>query len=68
MPGITFFNHKHEHNEEHEHTKKVQFSTHFELVYDLIHLEHFHFGSTTDFSWTKHDNHFMLSIHCAYGF
>ncbi len=50
MPGITFFNHKHEHNEEHEHTKKVQFSTHFELVYDLIHLEHFHFGPAIDFS------------------
>ncbi|WP_102409043.1 hypothetical protein [Parabacteroides bouchesdurhonensis] len=68
MPGITFFNHKHEHNEEHEHTKKVQFSTHFELVYNLIHLEHFHLGPAIDFSWTKHDNHFMLGIHCAYGF
>lgn len=68
MPGVTFFHHTHEHAEEHEHTKKARFSMHFELGYDLIHTEHFHFGPAIDYSWTKHDNHLMLGIHCAYGF
>lgn len=70
MPGITFFKHQHEdnHEAEHEHTSKAQFSAHFEISYDLIHLEHFHLGPAVDYSWSKHDTHFMLGIHCAYGF
>ena len=70
MPGVTFFRHNHEHGpqETHEHTKKAQFSAHFELGYDLIHLEHFQLGPAIDYSWSKHDTHFMLGIHCAYGF
>ena len=68
MPGVTFFHHTHEHAEEHEHTSKAQFSMHFELGYDLIHTKHFHFGPAIDYSWTRHDNHLMLGIHCAYGF
>lgn len=72
MPGVTFFKHNHEagHEEEHnhEHTNKAQFSMHFELSYDLIHTKHFHFGPAIDYSWTRHDNHLMLGIHCAYGF
>lgn len=68
MPGVTFFHHNDLHEEEHEHTKKAQFSIHFELGYDLIHLKHFHLGPAIDYSWTRHDNHFMLGIHCAYGF
>jgi hypothetical protein len=70
MPGVTFFRHKHEaeHEAEHEHTNKAQFSMHFELGYDLIHTKHFHFGPAIDYSWTRHDNHLMLGIHCAYGF
>lgn len=70
MPGITFFKHQHEdnHEAEHEHTGKTQFSTHFEISYDLIHSEHFHLGPAIDYSWSKHDTHFMLGIHCAYGF
>lgn len=70
MPGVTFFHHTHEagHDAEHEHTNKAQFSMHFELGYDLIHTKHFHFGPAIDYSWTRHDNHLMLGIHCAYGF
>lgn len=70
MPGITFLHHIHEaeHDTKHEHTNKAQFSMHFELSYDLIHTEHFHFGPAIDYSWTRHDNHLMLGIHCAYGF
>lgn len=70
MPGITFLKHNHEHSHEadHEHRSRAQFSTHFEISYDLIHLEHFHLGPAIDYSWSKHDTHFMLGIHCAYGF
>lgn len=70
MPGITFLKHNHEnsHEAEHEHGSKAQFSAHFELSYDLIHLEHFHLGPAIDYSWSKHDTHFMLGVHCAYGF
>lgn len=70
MPGVTFFKHDdgHEHAEEHEHTANARFSIHFEVGYDLIHLEHFHFGPAIDYSWSRHDNHFMLGIHCAYAF
>ena len=70
MPGITIFKHAYEeeHAEEHHHTNKVQFSIHFELGYDLIHTKNFHMGPAIDYSWTRHDNHFMLGVHCAYGF
>lgn len=74
MPGVTFFKHRHEaehedeHEHEHEHGKKAQFSVHFELVYDLIHWDRFHLGPAFDYSWSKQDNHFMLGVHCAYGF
>ncbi len=70
MPGITFFvrNHEHDHEKSHEHSKKAQFSIHFEIAYDLIHLEHLHLGPSIDYSWSKHDNHFSLGVHCAYGF
>lgn len=73
MPGITFFSHNEEHNhaahgENDSHPSSVQFSTHFEIAYDLIELEHFHFGPAIDYSWSNHDSHFMFGIHCAYGF
>lgn len=70
MPGVTFFirNHEHDHGERDEHSKKAQFSVHFEIAYDLIHLEHFHMGPAIDYSWSKHDSHFAVGIHCAYGF
>lgn len=72
MPGITFFRHNHEehaaHGEEDEHPGKAQFSIHFELGYDLVHLKNFHFGPAIDYSWSRHDTHFMLGVHCAYGF
>lgn len=70
MPGVTFFRHDddHDHGEGHEHNSKAQFSVHFEVGYDLIHLEHFHFGPAIDYSWSKHDTHFMLGVHCAYAF
>lgn len=74
IPGVTFFGHnedEHDHAS-HEagdkHNNNLKFSTHFELVYDLIHLEYFHFGPAIDYSWSKHDAHFMFGIHCAYGF
>lgn len=71
MPGITFFRHssnEHHHETGHEHTDNTQFSIHIELGYDLIHSKHFHFGPAIDYSWTRHDNHLMLGIHCAYAF
>lgn len=70
MPGITFRNHQdeHTHEEKHESKSKAQFSAHLEITYDLIHLEHFHLGPAIDYSWSKHDTHFMVGIHCAYGF
>lgn len=71
MPGVTFFKHDdgHEHDDGHdEHSSKARFSVHFEVGYDLIHLEHFHFGPAIDYSWSKHDSHFMLGVHCAYAF
>lgn len=68
MPGITFFKHNHEHAEAHEHTSKPQFSIHLELGYDLIHWKHFHLGPAIDYAWSRHDNHIMLGIHCAYNF
>lgn len=74
IPGITFFGHKEDdhdpasHETDHEHNNHPKFSAHFELVYDLIHLEHFHLGPAIDYSWSKHDAHFMFGIHCAYTF
>lgn len=74
MPGVTFLNHEagHEepeaHDHAHAHPNKAQFSLHLELAYDLIHTERFHFGPAIDYAWTRHDNHLMLGIHCAYGF
>lgn len=74
MPGITFFQHNEDghnhigHEAEDQHTNKPKFTAHFELVYDLIHLEHFHFGPAIDYSWSKHDTHFMFGVHCAYAF
>lgn len=71
MPGVTFFKHndEHEHGDSHgEHASKARFSIHFEVGYDLIHLKHFHFGPAIDYSWSKHDSHFMLGVHCAYAF
>lgn len=72
VPGITFFGHDtngHDHDKDNDpHTNHPKFTAHFELVYDLIHLEHFHFGPAADYSWSKHDAHFMLGIHCAYAF
>lgn len=67
IPGITFLSHEDKH-EEHEPKSKVQFSTHFEISYDLIHLEHFHLGPAIDYSWSKYDTHFTMGVHCAYGF
>lgn len=66
MPGVTIL--KHSQEEEHEHGSKTQFSMHIEVSYDLIHLKHFHLGPAIDYSWSKHDTHFMLGVHCAYGF
>lgn len=74
MPGITFFKHDEEshdhaaHAANDPHGKRGRFSLHTELVYDLIHLDHFHLGPTVDYSWSKDDAHFMVGIHCAYSF
>lgn len=74
MPGITFFQHdtnEHDHAghaEDDPHSNNPKFTAHFELVYDLIHLDHFHFGPAVDYSWSKHDAHFMFGVHCAYAF
>lgn len=74
MPGITFFSHDQSghdhaaHEENDPHNDKPKFTAHMELVYDLIHLEHFHLGPAIDYSWSKHDAHFMLGIHCGYSF
>lgn len=72
MPGVTFFktdHHDHsEYDHHHHHTKKAQFSLHIEFSYDMIHTEHFHLGPAIDFSLCKNDNHFMIGLHCAYGF
>lgn len=75
MPGITFFSsddHAHElfsdGDDEHAHGNRPRFSLHVELVYDLIHWKQFHLGPAVDYSWSKHDSHFMFGIHCAYGF
>lgn len=74
LPGITFLNHDQDdhHHEAGEttqaHNLNVKFSAHIEVVYDLIHFEHFHIGPAIDFSWSPGDAHFMLGIHCAYIF
>lgn len=74
MPGVTFFKHDDEGHEHalyqaaDEHRKRARFSTHFELAYELIHWKHFHAGSAIDYSWSRHDSHFMLGVHCAYAF
>ena len=74
MPGITFFQHDEDghnhssHTDEDHHPKNAQFSIHFELGYDLIHTKNFHLGPAIDYSWSKHDTHFMLGVHCAYAF
>lgn len=74
MPGVTFFKHDddghdHEaHATEDSHDSRRRFSLHTELVYDLIHLDHFHLGPTVDYSWSRNDAHFMIGVHCAYSF
>ena len=72
LPGVTFLEHKHKedgHDAGHSHKhKKTQFSTHFELVYDLIHLDKFHFGPVLDYSVSKGDNHGMIGVHAAFCF
>lgn len=74
MPGVTFINHDddgHDHASHaigDEHSNRAKFSIHFELVYDLIHWKHFHLGPAVDYSWSKHDAHFMFGVHCAYAF
>lgn len=74
MPGITFLGHhgdEHPHDARHADEKQgvqLKFSIHFELVYDLIHWEHFHLGPAIDYSWSRNDTHFMLGVHFAYAF
>lgn len=74
MPGVTFFQHDDEghshdlHEAEDAHLKRARFSTHFELVYELIHWKHFHAGPALDYSWSRHDQHFMIGVHCSYAF
>lgn len=72
LPGVTFFHHDDDHTHvdlpDHDHDKKVMFSTHFELVYDLFHWEKFHLGPVVDFSLSKNDSHGMIGIHAAYCF
>lgn len=74
MPGVTFFQHDQsghnhaDHADDDKHPRNAQFSIHFELGYDLIHTKHFHLGPAIDYSWSKHDIHFMIGVHCAYGF
>ena len=72
MPGVTFFKKdKHEHtanDSHHHHDSRARFSVHLEFSYDMIHTEHFHLGPAIDFSLCKNDNHFMIGLHCAYGF
>lgn len=74
MPGITFFKHDDDghdpetHAADDSHDARRRFSLHTELVYDLIHLDHFHLGPTVDYSWSRNDAHFMIGVHCAYSF
>ena len=68
MPGITFFSHDGDEHADESHGNDPRFSLHVELVYDLIHWKQFHLGPAVDYSWSKHDSHFMLGVHCAYGF
>lgn len=74
MPGITFFKHDDDghdpeiHTADDSHDARRRFSLHTELVYDLIHLDHFHLGPTVDYSWSRNDAHFMIGVHCAYSF
>lgn len=68
FPGITFFSHNEAdiHNVP-KHTKDA-FSLHFEMMYDLLHWEKFHFGAVIDYSLTKKDSHAMIGIHAAFCF
>ena len=63
-PGVTFFSHK-----DHLHKKReARYTTHFELIYDLFHWEHFHIGTVLDYSLTKGDSHIALGLHAAFCF
>ncbi len=64
LPGVTFLKHE----EDKTSSYKSQFAIHGELVYALLQLGAFHLGPAIDYSWTKHDAHFMFGVHFAYGF
>ena len=67
-PGITFFSHNEIEAHRRHKSQKTWFTTHFELIYDLFHWEHFHVGTVFDYSLTKDDSHVALGIHTAFCF
>jgi len=68
IPGVTFFSHN-ETDVDHRHEQReTQFTTHFELIYELFHFSHFHIGTVLDYSLTKDDSHAGLGIHAAFCF
>lgn len=44
------------------------FATHFELVYDALHVRNFHFGPVLEYSLSRNDSHGLLGVHIAYAF
>ena len=68
FPGITFFSHKQTDMHDTHEPQNNRFTLHFELVYDLFHLENFHAGMVLDYSLLKSDSHAMIGIHAAFCF
>jgi hypothetical protein len=68
LPGVTFFSHNEKEAFQQHEPRKRQFTTHFELIYDLFTWEHFHIGTVIDYSLTKSDSHVALGIHAAFCF
>lgn len=62
MPGFSFV------FDEMKGNYKPFYATHFELVYDALHVKNFHFGPVIDYSLSKDDSHAMLGVHIAYAF
>ncbi|MCD8072360.1 MAG: hypothetical protein LUE10_04155 [Alistipes sp.] len=46
----------------------IAFSTHVEVVYDILSWKNFHLGPVFEYSWSREDSHFMLGVHWAYCF
>lgn len=62
MPGVSFVL-----NEETGRYKPF-YATHFELVYDALHVKNFHFGPVLEYSLSRDDSHALLGVHIAYAF